>query len=382
MSGSRPAGITASTATTAQRLAILAGGFTGPFTGQILSVVLPQVADSFDISLSLAAASMSVYMYPFATMMLFSGRLTRSLPPHRVIMVAYGITFPLAVLVLFVPSWWMFALAYAVMGIANAFTTPMFQNILRAITPADKLGRALGTYAAMQSLGMLSAPLVSGLTAHMYWRLSFVVTASAALFILLAGAPRVAPAGSGDTSGSARSNAGPTIAHMATSFAIGCGIIGLGFLIGLYVGDEFGLGPTGRGLVVMAGGSAAFLLARAVGAAADRFGITTVLVTSSFVGALMFLLLPAAPWVGLVAVLWAVAVVAAQGMQATINLAVLRGPNGSSLISTVQAFRFGGSATSPVVFLPIYTAIGGGAFLISSIALVLAGITQWVMARR
>ena len=360
--------------------AILVGGFVGPFTGQALAVVVPEFAETFDVSVARAAATMTVYLLPFAAMMLVSGRLVRRFHPHRVILAAYAVTLPMALLLLATPSWTLFAAAYATIGVANAFTTPVLQNLLRAITPPDKLGQALGTYAAMQSLGMLSAPLVSGLSSLVTWRLTFLVTAAAAAYVLLVRLPVVPPPGrSGGAAGRVRVL--PTLIHMGTSFIVGCGVIGLGFMTSLHVGDAFGLGPVGRGLVIMAGGAAAFLASRRIGAMADRHGVTAVLVVSGVLASLALSILPVAPWVVLVALVWAVAVMAAQGMQATINLAVIQGPAGSSLISTVQAFRFFGSAAAPVLFLPIYVGVGGTAFWVAAVGLLLAAGAQWGIGR-
>ena len=364
-----------------QFAAILIGGFVGPFTGQALAVVLPEFAETFDVTVARAAATMSIYLFPFATMMLVSGRLVRRFQPHRVVATAYAVTLPLALLLLLTPSWWLFAVAFAAIGVANAFTTPVLQIMLRAITPKEKLGQALGTYAAMQSLGMLSAPLVSGLASLVTWRLAFLVTAGAAAYILLVRLPVVPPPAGADNAAAGRVRVAPTLVHMATSFVVGCGIIGVGFMTSLYVGDAFGLGPVGRGLVVMAGGAAAFFASRRIGAMADQYGATTVLVASGVIAAVALFVLPIAPWAVLVALLWAVAVASAQGIQATINLTVIEGPAGSSLISTVQAFRFFGSAAAPVLFLPIYTGIGGAAFWVSSAALVLAAAAQWGLGR-
>ena len=211
-----------------QFAAILIGGFVGPFTGQALAVVLPEFAETFDITVSRAAATMSIYLFPFALMMLISGRLVRRFPPHRVVLTAYVVTLPMAVLLLFTPSWGLFAAAYATIGVANAFTTPVLQIMLRAITPTEKLGQALGTYAAMQSLGMLSAPLVSGLSSLVSWRLAFLVTAAAAAYILLVRLPVVPAPADSDTADAGRVQILPTLIHMATSFIVGCGIIGIG----------------------------------------------------------------------------------------------------------------------------------------------------------
>lgn len=361
--------------------AILLGGFIGPYTGQALAVVIPEFAGTFDISVARAAATMSVYLFPFAAMMLISGRLVRRFQPHRVVAAAYAVTLPMALLLLVTPSWELFAAAYAVIGIANAFTTPVLQNLLRALTPPEKLGQILGTYAAMQSLGMLSAPLITGLSSLVTWRLTFLVTAAVAIYILVVRLPVVPPPVQSDSRDGGRVRIVPTLTHMATSFVVGCGIIGLGFLTSLHVENVFDLGPIGRGLVIMAGGTAAFLLSRRVGAMADRYGATAVLVVSGVFAAVALFILPIAPWVVLVALMWAVAVVAAQGMQATINLTVLQGPAGSSLISTVQAFRFFGSAAAPVLFLPIYTGIGGAAFWVASVSLFLVAGAQWGLGR-
>ncbi|GAB3692190.1 MFS transporter [Corynebacterium nasicanis] len=361
-----------------QTAAILTGGFVGPFTGQALAVVLPEFAETFGISVSRAAWTISAYLLPFSVMMLVSGRLVRRIHPHKVVWAAYALTLPMALLLLVTPSWPLFLACYATIGVANAFTTPVLQNILRELAPPERLGQAMGTYAAMQSLGMLTAPLVAGLSSLVSWRLTFLVTAAAALFILLARLPVVPPPASSPQRVSGRVQWGPTAIHMVTGFVVGAGIIGLGFLTALQVGEAFGLGPVGRGLVVMCGGAAAFLASRRIGAMADHYGTRTVLVASGILAAAALFLLPIAPWAVVAALVWACAVAAAQGIQATVNLAVINAPGGTSLISTVQAFRFFGSATAPVLFLPIYLAIGPAAFWVAAVALLVAAALQWI----
>ncbi|MDO5670510.1 MAG: MFS transporter [Corynebacterium sp.] len=365
-----------------QMAAILVGGFVGPFTGQALAVVLPEFAETFDISVSRAAWSMTAYLLPFSVMMLISGRLVRGIHPHKVVWAAYAVTLPMALLLLITPSWPLFLLCYSTIGVANAFTTPVLQNILRELAPPGELGKALGTYAAMQSLGMLSAPLVSGLSSLLSWRLTFLVTAASAAFILLARLPVVPPPATSPQKVSGRIQWGPTVIHMVTGFIVGVGIIGLGFLTALQVGEAYGLGAVGRGLVVMCGGAAAFFASRRIGAMADRYGARTVLVASSAAAALALFVLPIAPWALVAALVWAAAVAAGQGIQATVNLAVINAPGGSSLISTVQAFRFFGSAAAPVLFLPIYLGIGSAAFWVAAAALLLAATLQWVNPQR
>lgn len=365
-----------------QMAAILVGGFVGPFTGQALSVVLPEFADTFDISVSQAALTMTAYLLPFATMMLFSGRLTRKIHPHKVVQAAYIVTLPLALSLLITPSWGLFLAAYATIGVANAFTTPVLQIMLRELVPPHSLGKALGTYAAMQSLGMLSAPLIAGVSSVVSWRLTFLVTATASLFILIARLPVVPPPSASKQNVGGKVQWGPTIIHMVSGFVVGIGIIGIGFMTSLHVGEQFGLDAAARGLVVMCGGLAAFFASRKIGDLADKFGVRAVLIVSAVIGTIALALLPIAPWIIVVAVLWAFAVAAAQGIQATVNLAVIGSPGGSSLLSTVQAFRFFGSAAAPVTFLPIYMGIGSGAFWVSAVALFFVAIAQWLNPQR
>lgn len=359
-----------------QGAAIYVGGFIGPFTGQALAVVLPEFAATFGITVSQAALTMSAYLFPFATMMLISGRLVRGIQPHKVVFAAYAVTLPMALLLLVTPAWWLFLICFAIIGIANAFTTPVFQVMLREITPPESLGSALGTYAAMQSLGMLSAPLVSGLSTLVSWRLTFLVTAATAAFILLVRVPVVPAPNASLQQVTGRVQWWPVSINMATSFAVGIGIIGLGFLASLYAEDRFGLEPVGRGLVIMCGGAAAFLAARPIGVMADKYGVRIILIAGGMLGGVSLLVLPVAPWVWALALIWAVTVMAGQGLQATVNLAVLRGSGGSSLLSTVQAFRFFGTAAAPVVFLPIYTGIGAAAFWVAAAGLLVVAVLQ------
>ncbi|ANE04661.1 MFS transporter [Corynebacterium crudilactis] len=365
-----------------QMAAILVGGFVGPFTGQALAVVLPEFADTFNISVGQAALTITAYLLPFASTMLISGRLTRKVHPHKVVRAAYIATLPLALLLLITPSWELFLIAYALIGVANAFTTPVLQIMLRELVPPNALGKALGTYAAMQSLGMLSAPLVAGLSSVISWRLTFLVTALASLFVLIARLPVVPPPSASKQNILGKVQWLPTIIHMASGFIVGAGIIGTGFMTSLHVGDQFNFDAATRGLVVMCGGLAAFFASRKIGDMADKFGVRAVLIVSALIGTVALGILPIAPWAILVAVLWALSVAAAQGIQATVNLAVIGSPGGSSLLSTVQAFRFFGSAAAPVVFLPIYLGIGSAAFWVSALALFFVAVAQWLNPQR
>ena len=56
-------------------------------------------------------------------------------------------------------------------------------------TPEAELGRAMGTFAAVQTAGVVGAPLVGGLTGAVDYRLAFVAAAAAALVLVLVTVP-------------------------------------------------------------------------------------------------------------------------------------------------------------------------------------------------
>ena len=360
----------------AQLLTIYLGGFVGPFSGQSISVILPNVADTFGISLEQSALTMAAYLFPFATVMLISTHMVRQFRPLHVICSAYVVTLIGAILCLFAPNWWMFLAGFAIMGISNAFTTPVFQVMLGQIVPPSELGAALGTYAAMQSLGLFSAPLISGLATLWHWQTLYLVVAAAAAWILLIRVPDVEPPATIKPTTPGRIPWGATIIHMYTCLMIGFGVIGVAVLASLSVGDRFNVGAVGRGAVIMCGGMVAFIFSRAVGRSADRIGAKQVLLASTAIAALAVGLVPIVPAPWIVAICWAAAILAVQGIQVPINLAVLASPGGPSLIATVQAFRFYGGAITPALMTPLYLNAPLAAFWIPAGFLITALLMQ------
>ena len=145
-------------------------------------------------------------------------------------------------------------------------------------------------------------------------------------------------------------------------------IIGVAILTALSVGDRFGVDSVGR-LVIMSGGLAAFVLAASLEKLADVLGPKRVLLGSIAVRSAALFLVSLVPSLWLVAACWALAILAAQGMQTCINLVVLRSPGGVSILSSVQAFRFYGSSITPLVLLPVYLQAANWAFWIPALGL-------------
>lgn len=362
-----------------QLFTIYLGGFIGPFAAQSVAVVLPDVAETFSITLEQSAVAMLVYLLPFATMMLVSTHVVRRFPPHRIIRCAYAVTCAGAVTCMVTTSWTVFLTGFLVLGLANAFTLPVLQLVLKNCVPSARFGSAMGTYVAMQSLGLLSAPLVSGMASTVDWQLVYLVVLAAALWILVTGVPDTPPPARTATA-PGRVRWVPTLVHTATSLVIGFGIFGLSAVTSVHLEDAFSLDAVGRGLVVMCGGLAAFVFASLLGRLADTVGPTRVLLGSMSVSVVVLVLMPAVPAPWAVAVCWAMAVLSAQGIQLSINLLILRAPRGASLLSTVQAFRFYGSSVTPMVLFPIYGWSANWAFWIPAAVTAAALVLQGLLA--
>lgn len=355
-----------------QLATVYLGGFIGPFAGQSVAVILPNVARTFSITIEQAALTVSAYLFPFATVMLFSTRIVQNLRPRRVIMTAYTVTFLGSLVCLLSTSWALFLVGFTTMGLANAFTLPVFQIMLREIVPARHLGEALGTYAAMQSFGLFSSPLISGLATLVGWQYLYLIVTAAALWVLIIKVPDIPPPGATESAGTGRRLWWPVILHCCACLMMGIGVIGMAPLTALSVGERFDASAVGRGAVIMCGGLTAFFLARPLGALVDRAGPKTILLACATASAVAMALLPIVPHPALVAAGWAVAVFATQGMQTCINLSMLRTPGGASLLSTVQAFRFYGPSITPVLLMPVYLSSANWAFWIPALMMVSA----------
>src|SRR4051812_13996136 len=154
------------------------GGFLGPFGGGVVAVLVPQLRDAFDATTAGVAASIPAYLVPFAAFQLVSGTLGERLGRRRVVRTGYIAYALLSVLAAFVPTLGAFLLVRALQGCANAFLTPLLLAGLADEVPPGQIGRAVGTFAAVQTSAVALAPLGGGALGAVDWRLAFVSQAS------------------------------------------------------------------------------------------------------------------------------------------------------------------------------------------------------------
>ena len=352
--------------------ALYAGGFLGPFGGAMTSSILPEIGGDFGRSGGAAAVTLTVYLLPFAALMLFSGTLGARWGALRTVRLAY-LVYVLASLLCAVA--WAFPVLLAgraVQGAANAFTTPLLLAAIAAVTPKVRLGRTLGVFASMQAAGQTSAPLVGGLAAEASWRWAFVGAAVVAALLAWIGLPPTT-APSGDRP-KLRSAWRPEVVRIAVTGFIGWGCLGgLSFLVAFRLGDDFALSASQRGLVLTGFGLAGILTARLVGRAIDRFGAKRCALAGAGAGALLLVGVATLPSLWAVGLLWAVTGACSQGVVVGVNALVLTGdgPNQGGSVSVVQSLRFLGGAVSPTAFVPLYHVDPVLAFLVPAALLVL-----------
>jgi MFS family permease len=364
------------------RAALYLGGFLGPFGGGVLVVLIPELQGTFHASAGEVTAGITVYMLPFAALQLVSGTLGERVGRVRTIRSAYVVyaiaSFGTALVTAIVP----FLVLRGVLGAANAFTSPLLLAALAESIDEQRLGRSMGTFAAVQTAGMVMAPLCGGLLGAIEPRLAFAVPGVAAMLLAVAPMPRGARGAPRATAARLRDafNRRSTAVALAGFLAF-LALNGLSFLVALRAADNFGLGTTARGVLLAGFGLAGVLAGRPAGGLVDRSGPCPVVALGAVASAAMVAALGLAGSVGILAALWLAAGVGSAFIWAGLNtLAVQSAPeNRGGAISVVGAFKFTGSAIAPLLWLPLYLVHVELAFVIAgvacaAIALVAAGL--------
>jgi MFS family permease len=337
-------------------LPLYIGGFLGPFGGGVVAVLVPQLREAFDATTAGVAASIPAYLVPFAALQLISGTIGERLGRRRVVRTGYIVYACLSVLAAFVPSLGAFLVVRALQGCANAFLTPLLLAGLADEVPPRQIGRAVGTFAAVQTSAVALAPLGGGARGALDWRLAFVVPAFVAVALAL-----MPP-----SDGAAREEL-PRLRTAftrrvgllsAASFTGYAGITGVGFLVAVLAADEFGLASVTRGVLLAGFGVAGILVGRAAGNWVDRYGRVPVACVGLAASSVLVASLGFAPSAAVLGALWFLAGLGSTLVWAGINtLAVEAVPgNRAGGTSVISAFRFAGNAAAPVMWLPLYHA--------------------------
>ena len=357
----------------ARRGALYAGGFLGPFGGGVLTVLIPDLRAEFGVSTAVASVVIPAYIVPFAALQLVSGTLGERFGVARTVRVAYVAYALTSLLAAVATGFGLLLVARALQGAANAFTTPLLLAALAADTPAPRLGRAMGAFAAVQTAGIVSAPLVGGIAGHVDLRLAFLGPALAALVLALVPLPRAAARSAHAEPPRLRSAVNRQVGWLAAAaFLAFLAVTGIGFLVALHAADEFGLGATSRGVLLAGFGVAGVVAGPVAGRLVERFGQRRIAVVGAIGCAVTVPLLGVAGAPAGLAVAWVAAGVGSALLWTGLNtLAVEAAPaNRSGAVSFIGAWKFAGNALAPAVWLPLYSVRAGLAFWAAGLACV------------
>src|SRR3954464_8412896 len=289
------------------RAGLYAGGYLGPFGGGVIAVLIPELRDALDATTAQISAGITAYLVPFAALQVVSGTLGERFGVVRTIRVAYVAYAIASVAVAATSAVGAFLVARGLQGAANAFTTPLLLAAVAEATPEAELGRAMGTFAAVQTAGIVSAPLVGGLAGEIDYRLAFIAPAAVALLLAAGPLPRSAERRDAEPPRLRAALTSRTAWTSAAAFVAFFAIPGLGFLVALRAGDAFGLGPTARGLLLAGFGAAGVIAGRPAGGLVDRLGPVRVASAGALLAAAVMPLLGVVGSAALLALVWATA---------------------------------------------------------------------------
>jgi MFS family permease len=359
-----------------RRQALYLGGFLGPFGGGVLTVLIPELRDRFDASTSaVTLAAITAYILPFAIFQLVSGTIGEHLGAARTIRAAYVAYAATSVVAAFVTALGPFVAARAAQGICNAFTTPLLLAALADSSPPATLGRSMGTFAAIQTAGVVSAPLCGGIAGAIDERLAFLVPAAVALALATVPVPVIARAAHLEPPSLRAAINARVWWTAAAAFLAYLAVTGVGFLVAIRAADHFGLGPTERGLLLAGFGFSGVIAGRPAGDLVDRSSAVAVAVAGALACAVIVPLLGLVDAALLLAAAWLAAGVGSALIWAGLNtLAVRAAPsNRAGAVSFIGAWKFAGNAAGPGVWLPIYHVRAWLAFALAGLGSALIG---------
>jgi EmrB/QacA subfamily drug resistance transporter len=140
-----------------------------------------------DLGLSQTEANwiISAYLLGLSTTVAAFGRLADWLGLRRVLIGGCLVFGVMSVAAGLAPSYETLIGARVLQGLGAAAAFPTSAGILRATTPPEQLGRALGQYSTASAIGLASGPLIGGfLTELVSWRAVFFLSIPVALFIV------------------------------------------------------------------------------------------------------------------------------------------------------------------------------------------------------
>jgi MFS family permease len=363
-------------------LPLYVGGFLGPFGATVLGPVIPAIAADLDVSTEVVAGAITAYMTPFALLQLASPAVTRRIGPRRLVRLAFALYAAGALLCGAAPGLLVFLAALVLMGAANAFLSPLLLAALAEVVPQATLGRAVGTFLAVQTAGFTLGPAFSGLVGEASWRLVYVSVAGLGVPLALSRvAVRSVPAS--PRHGRLSAVLDRRMAVLGLSAFLGWGsMTSIGFVIVLLLDERFGAPTSATGIVLAGSGVGGIVLGRVAGAACDRLGRPAVGLAGALLASGIVFSLPLMPSVVALGLLYlglGCAGTLLWTALGTIATETVAGDDRAAAISAYNFCRFASGVFAPVLLASLFAWSPRAPFVLASAAglVVSALILPW-----
>ncbi len=167
---------------------VMGGVFLSTMDSGMVNIALPTIMRSFSIGLGRTNLVVVVYLLTITATLVFWGKISDRYGRGNVYLLGVLVFCSGSVGCAFSSTFELLLLCRFVQGIGASMMMSSGPAIIKAVFPADNLGRSLGLVGIATASGLMSGPLVSGLLlTHFSWKSIFLVTVPCSTLIYLLG---------------------------------------------------------------------------------------------------------------------------------------------------------------------------------------------------
>ncbi len=169
-------------------LMVMGGVFLSTMDSGMVNIALPTVMRSFSVGLEQTNLVVVVYLLTITATLVFWGKISDRWGKGNVYLLGVLVFCLGSVGCAFSSSFERLLLSRFVQGLGASMMMSSGPAIIKAVFPADNLGRSLGLVGIATACGLMSGPLVSGLLlTHFSWQSIFLVTVPFSTLIFFLG---------------------------------------------------------------------------------------------------------------------------------------------------------------------------------------------------